>query len=379
MEDKVTPARLAAYAARLARRVCDAAYASTEAVEGPALLSLTPVRQLNLLVLHGLLHRWQQETRRLRSPYFNYDHPDVQTALTGLMNTLSRHIRVRRADLEPLLTAAVVDAVGLVLTPAETYAARFLTDAENPEPLTAAGLRTELKYLEFNKPLFEDFVNSLPATPVDRVSAASRVKLHVAANAGKQAPPNDLLRQLSEVEPVTLAELTKAAEPAPKAAEPAKSAEAPKATAPAPVAPAPAPAAAPAAEKPGRPSFVPLPDAPATPLHAKFQAESEKVSLNDQLRSKTTEGPELAEVLAAKAKVESLTKAISINMRYTFISELFDGNRDAYEQAVQQLDAQPTADAARAYATSQLAGQYGWAGKDEHVQKLLRLIDRKFA
>lgn len=379
MEDKVTPARLAAYAARLARRVCDAAYAGAEAVEGPTLLSLTPVRQLNLLVLHGLLHRWQQETRRLRSPYFNYDHPDVQQALTGLMNTLSRHIRVRRVDLEPLLTAAVVDAVGLVLTPAETYAARFLTDAENPEPLTAAGLRTELKYLEANKPLFEDFVNSLPATPVDRVSAASRVKLHVTANAAKQATPDDLLRQLNAVEPVTLAELTKPADVAPalKAPEPAKPAEAPKATAP--VEATPATAGAPAADKAHRPSFVPLPETPATPLHAKFQAESEKVSLNDQLRSKVPDAPELAEVLAAKAKVESLTKAISINMRYTFISELFDGNRDAYEQAIQQLDAQPTADTARAYATSQLAGQYGWAGKDEHVQKLLRLIDRKFA
>ncbi|MBC7449211.1 MAG: hypothetical protein H7330_14255, partial [Hymenobacteraceae bacterium] len=85
MEDKITPARVGAYAARLAHRVCETALAGQEAVEGPALLSLTPVRQLNLLVLHALMHRWKQETIRLRSPYFNYETPEVQQALTALM------------------------------------------------------------------------------------------------------------------------------------------------------------------------------------------------------------------------------------------------------------------------------------------------------
>ncbi len=406
MEDKITPARVGAYATRLARRICETALAGQEAVEGPALLSLTPVRQLNLLVLHSLMYRWKQETTRLRSPYFNYEVPEVQLALTALMSTLSRHIRVRRADLEPLVIEAVTDALGFALDPATTYAQRFLTE-DAAAPFTAEALRTELKYVEVNKPLFEGFLGSLPATALDRPAVLSRLKLYATAHFREMAAPDELLRQLNELEPVTLAELREAGSaqpvapalpapvsapkpvetPAPAVRQPAESSAVvpPPVAAPAPAHPAAMPVAvpvpAPAAVAPPLPPRAPLTslDAPVTPLHEKLRHDNEKVTLNDQLRDKVSQAPGLAEVLETKAKIESISKAITTNQKFAFIAELFDGDRAAYDTAIQHLDSLPVAEQARTYLTGELAGAHAWTGKDEHVHKLLRLIDRKFA
>ena len=382
MENPLSPTQVGAYAARLARRAADAALpAGQEAVEGPALLSLTPVRQLNLLVLHSLMHRWKRETERLRSPYFNYEAPEVQTALTTLMTTLSRHIRVRRPELEALLTEAATDAIGLAFDPAATYAARFAAD---PEGVTADSLRADLKYVEVNKTLLDGFLTSLPTTRLGAAAVQSRLKLYATAHFREVAPPEELLGTLSELEPVTAADLR-----VPLGAKPAPApAPAPAPPAPTPVvaeAPKPTPAPPPAAVEAPKPAPTPAPhraplvspDAPATPLHEKLRQE--KSNLNDQLRSKVADAPALAEVLETKAKVASIAAAISVNHKFAYINELFDGDRAAYDAAIQHLDTLPDAAQARAYVGGPLAAAHDWSGKDEYVQRLLRLIERKFA
>lgn len=422
MEDKITSARVGAYAARLASRVCETALTGQEAVEGSALLSLTPVRQLNLLVLHSLMHRWKQETARLRSPYFNYDAPQVQQALQEFMTTLSRHIQVQRADLEPLVAEAVTDALGLALDPATTYSQRFVAEDAAGTPFTTDMLRAELKYVEVNKQLFEDFIASLPITALGRATVLTRLRLYATAHFRELAPPEDFLRQLAEIEPVTLAELREpagarptpvaAAAPtaAPKPVEmPAASnsptenrspetsvkpaepvATSPTATPSAPVTPAAPPAPQPAPVAPPTPVAQPTPrpplvapevagTPPAEKLHEKLRHDHEKVTLNDQLRSKASQAPALAEVLETKSKIESISKAITTNQKFAFIAELFDGDRAAYDAAIQKLDALPSTEQAHAYVSDELASSHAWVGKDEHVQKLLRLIDRKFA
>ncbi len=50
-----------------------------------------------------------------------------------------------------------------------------------------------------------------------------------------------------------------------------------------------------------------------------------------------------------------------------------------YHAAIQHLDTLPTADQARAYVTGHLSQRYDWGRKEEHVNKLLKLIERKFA
>ncbi len=113
----------------------------------------------------------------------------------------------------------------------------------------------------------------------------------------------------------------------------------------------------------------------SVPLYAKLKAEHAGTpSLSETLR------PDRAATLGDKAPhVESLREAISINQRFSFINELFAGENMQYHAAIQHLDALPDADTAKRYVTENLAAEQQWVRKDEHVTKLLKLIDRKFS
>jgi hypothetical protein len=130
------------------------------------------------------------------------------------------------------------------------------------------------------------------------------------------------------------------------------------------------PAAAVAFEKP-------KPDADAVvPLYQKLKASQPGgQTLSETLRPERPVG-----TLAEQApKVETLREAISINQRFSFINELFEGENMEYHAAIQHLDTLPNAESAKRYVSEQLASKRDWSRKDEHVNKLLKLIDRKFA
>ncbi|GAB3841878.1 hypothetical protein [Hymenobacter jeollabukensis] len=449
MQDTYSNDQLQAYGKRLAARLCDQYFATQPvgtSLDGPAVLRLAPVRQLNLYVVQQLLAQWTGEMARLRSPYFDYEDPAVRQALTQLMNLLSRRIRLTRTSYEPLLAQAAADTLLTALDPLAAFEAKLLP-ADQPSA-TPTQLRDALRYVDVNKPLYQDFIDSLPADlPQDREFLLSRFRLYRDAHYKEQQPLGALLGELSAVVPVTEAELR--AKAAPAAPEPAPAVPAPAPLAPAaevpaepaapaaeilvaeapiapaaadvPVAPAPSPAAAEApapavvqpapaaAEAPAAPALEAAPVtsepaaappadaaepvapqpasaerlkplaetvAPTNTLADKLAANVRTSTLADKLASSSGgTAPTLAE---AQPKVESLRGAISINQRFSFINELFNGENMEYHTAIEHLDALPTAEAARRYINEELAQRYQWVRKDEHVNKLLRLVERKF-
>ncbi|RTQ44982.1 hypothetical protein EJV47_26810 [Hymenobacter gummosus] len=432
MQDTYSNDQLTAYGRRLAARLCDQYFAAQPVgatLDGPAVLKLAPVRQLNLYVVQQLLAQWTGEMGRLRSPYFDYEDPAVRQALTQLMNLLSRRIRLTRSTYEPLLAQAAADTLRTALDPQAIFESKLLPDGLSSA--APAQLRDALRYVDVNKALFQDFIDSLPADlPQERDFLLNRFRLYRDAHYKDATPIGALLDELSQVLPVTEAELRPAAAapqpaPAPAAPEVAAAAPAPPTVAapepvaapvvvppPAPVAaaePAPAVAPTPAPEPQpvvaaapviepvvvaGPAPVVSAPEAPAPaaaekpkPLAAAAPAAptladrlaataSGSGTLNEKLASTAAPAATLAE---AQPKVESLRSAISINQRFSFINELFNGENMEYHAAVEHLDALPTADAAKRYVTEDLAQRYQWTRKDEHINKLLRLIDRKFA
>ncbi|KAA9325301.1 hypothetical protein F0P96_20070 [Hymenobacter busanensis] len=422
MQDTYSSAQLQDYGRRLAARVCDAHFSAQPVgatLDGPAVLRLTPVRQLNLFVVQQLLAQWTREMAQLRSPYFDFEDAAVRQALTQLMNLLSRRIRLTRATYEPLLAQAATDTLRAVLDPAATFADK-LFPVEQPSA-TPTQLRDALRYVDINKPLFESFIESLPADVAqERDYLLNRFRLHTEAHYKELQSVDQVLHELSALLPVYAADLREPAAAPAKATEasapkPAQVPAAPApAAAPAPVAAAPEPAAAPApAAKPAEvpeaqpaepvvaevapaPAPVPTPvatteAAPAKPVERVFSAEpaapvptlAEKLAataktstLADKLAQSAPAASTLADV---QPKVESLRNAISINQRFSFINELFNGENMEYHAAIEHLDTLPTADAARRYVQEDLTNRYQWVRKDEHLNKLLRLIDRKFA
>jgi hypothetical protein len=395
MQDNYSLAKCEQYGRRLASRLCQQYFGPQPDVtlDGPALLKFTPIRQLNLLVVRQLLGRWQHEAQQLRSPYFNFEAEAVRTALTQFMNVLSRHIRLDRAALEPLLAQAAADTLLLAADPALAFERLLLpaASADMEEPVPVAELRDALRYLDQDKEYYQKFVDSLPSTnaPLSHDFLVQRFALYAA----KEPRPVDAMPRLvatfSGLLPLTEADLwddgpaapapTPVAAPAPSPAPVA--APAPPTPEPTPAAPAPEPAAAtpPAPTPPAAPTDEPTPTG-AVPLYEKLKATQPTAPspLASTLRHSAQGG---AAPLAERGvpKVGSLREAISINQRFSFINELFNGENMEYHAAIQHLDALPTADAAMAYVRQELANSHDWSRKEEHVGKLLKLIERKFA
>jgi len=379
-------------------------------LDGPALLKFTPLRQVNLLVVRQLLGRWQQEANALRSPYFDFEAAPVRAALGQFMNVLSRHIRLDRAALEPLLAQAVADTLGLATDPAAAFERLLLPSAEAEttpdEAVPLATLRDYLRYFDQAKPFFEGFLASLPTgnAPLSRDFLRQRFDLYLAAHANELPKPSQFVAEFSALLPLTEADLwddgparpastptggaTDAAAPvAPPVGPAAPAAVSPSAAsvAPEPEAPRPQPAPAPAPQPQPSASAVPAPAGPGpatapteAPLYTKLKATQPSTPhLADTLRGAAGGPAPLAE--RAVPKVTSLREAISINQRFSFINELFNGENMEYHAAIQHLDTLPTAEAAAAYVQHELAARHDWSLKQEHVGKLLKLIERKFA
>ena len=116
------------------------------------------------------------------------------------------------------------------------------------------------------------------------------------------------------------------------------------------------------------------------PLYEKLKATRPTAisPLASTLRS-SAQGGATPLVERSAPKVVSLREAISINQRFSFINELFNGENMEYHAAIQYIDALPTAEEAMTYVRQELATSHDWSRKEEHVGKLLKLIERKFA
>ena len=83
-----------------------------------------------------------------------------------------------------------------------------------PEIIYAVDTNNRVKVV--NKALLEDFLNSLPPTPLDRMAIMGRLTLFGTAHFREVAPADDFIQQLNAIDPVTLADLRKPADtPAP--------------------------------------------------------------------------------------------------------------------------------------------------------------------
>jgi hypothetical protein len=381
MEDKYNHLSVAEYGTNLAKLLCDQYFADHQTISGTQLISFTPIRQVNLFVIKELLVQWNREMANLRSPYFDFENEEVKAALVQFMNVLSRKILIRRPHFEPLLSKAVYDTYMVVLDPVSVLDEKFLIMEEDP---TVASLQDNLKYLDIDKPLFADFFASLAASRLDRMYILDRFREYLNTHEQDRTNVGTLLEQFNRLLPVSRRDLT--------GKSPVLATEEPKLAAPAPAAPRPEPAQrpagasirlerepaltrpAPAAPSPVRP-MAPKPAVAAdTNLNEKYKVEKPSRA---EAYAKTTTTSSLAESQTNKP-IQSLKDSISINQRYGFINELFNGENMQYHATIKKLDEFGEADAAKNYLLRDVAGKYDWSKKEEHVNKLLRLIDRKF-
>lgn len=138
-----------------------------EVITGKEILNVTPSKQVNFFVIKLLFRYWQEETKKLESPFFNYKHDEVRQAMIQFMNVLSQHIEINRSKFELLLNHSVKDTIYLVAAP-EAYVEIDL-ESRGVDKITEKSIEGTVKYLRVHKKEIHSFLSDMKGLTIDDV------------------------------------------------------------------------------------------------------------------------------------------------------------------------------------------------------------------
>ncbi|WP_367916507.1 hypothetical protein [Leadbetterella sp. DM7] len=409
-------------------------FQENDTLSGEEIVSATAFPQINYFVLREIFSRWEEESGRLRSPWFDFNAPEVQKSFADFRNTLSRYILVKQEDFAGLLENAVRKTLELYLRPEAFFVADFrnLPDFKLTRPwlhknqvffkqydwlIRDLGKAVQGDFIYANQALEE--VKRLLGTQthdfsaeVDRIAREAGLE----AEAPKAQPPvkepeNDNLsfferlvanppRPTSEfrepeVSPFerivhkVKAEAAPVAAPVTEAALPAEPVPV-KEPAPAEVRYVSTPVAEEVTALVAEPVAVQAEPVTATPVRTEvvqtrvvIREETKSIfeglnipTLNDRLS--TEERNSLADV-HQRSRIDSLKGSMTLNQRFAFLNSLFGADLNSFEQALSQVEQCTTFDQARDVLETRYAGRHSWNLQGEDVKEFLALVKRRFS
>ena len=150
MQRKLNEDFIDSYCEKFASKVSAGFFVGNKKViTGKEILEVTPSKQVNFFVIKLLFRYWQEETKKLESPFFNYKHEEVRQAMIQFMNVLSQHIEINQSKFETLLNHAVKDAIYLAAMP-QAYVEIDL-DSRGVEQIGDKAIEGTIKYLKIYK------------------------------------------------------------------------------------------------------------------------------------------------------------------------------------------------------------------------------------
>ncbi|MEZ0610726.1 hypothetical protein ACAW74_19595 [Fibrella sp. WM1] len=402
MSNKFNTNALNEYSKSYARRVTADFYHAHTTISGKQILNLTPIQQVNLFVVSTLFDKWKGEVEKFRSPYFDFSNPEVEEALRSFMNVVSQHIAVRREHLEPLLADATRRTLIALFDPRFYY-----DDLLRNQPdftLTADNLKHINRYTQVNKliPLtLEQKMNGRPFVYVNQ--ALGFLDEILTQRAQDLERPEKYIELFSEKVAMDLSTLLRG-HVVDNYAPTAKSffdldEEAPKQNPILVPPPPPAPVAPPAAVQSALPPSPPPsdddvhtsgtvaingggyqadPTAPANqPNVLSTNAPAPTLSTPVSTPTVTPEGVATLGDSLQKAS-GSIAKSISLNQKFRFINQLFNGSADAYNEAIAELDQLTNYGQALDLISYRYANQFMWNMDSDEVSELVEILKRRF-
>lgn len=434
MSNKFNANVLTEYSKSYARRIASDFYQHHATISGQQILSLTPINQINLFVISTLSDKWQADSAKFRSPYFDFTNADVEEALRNFMNVVSQHISVRREHLEPLLADATRRTITMIFDPRA-----YFDDVLRSQPeftVTADALKQMVRYTKINQFVPAYILQRMNGKPFVYVNQALGFLDEVFSHRAHELEHHDkFVAIFSEKLPMDVAALLRSHVPDSIPGAPLRSFF-DTATEPA-VPPAPLVAEVPIPtsveesasgvvnntlavspqELPTNPVIAPSveestatggalfldrtsgPD-PVSPISQPSQlsdndssqsisvapdrsqpevATENKPTLNDTLRESTPAEPTTVAETFNRAPIESVARSISLNQKFRFINQLFNGNSSAYNQAVEEIDTLNNYGQALDLISYRYASQYLWDMSSDEVSELVEILKRRFA
>ena len=203
MDSNLNHSYITAYSKEFADKVAEAHFAQQNTISGPEILRLCPVKQVNLFVIKVLLAKWKEETRKLKSPYFDFEEKSVKRALKEFMNLLSQNISIEKEHFMPLLQRAVFEAILLAMSPYDYYCKEI--NNPNKTRVSLKGLRESLKYIKINHHVMEALIDRFEGDGFKEVFNDQAFSMLNEVFADMSATPEDIdtyVQQFTEILPL---------------------------------------------------------------------------------------------------------------------------------------------------------------------------------
>lgn len=309
---------------------------------GKDILSLNEVKQVNLFILKEIFFSWKAQNIQMRSPYFDFDNKEVSASLEDFMNLLSRHIKVPFELMHGLYSLAIRDTILFYLVP-DYFLVHFINEL-NDEMLNRETLNQYKTYLDLNRKMYENFLAKIDTEKID---ISNKEKLgELIHSISFDAEEKEIFDYFSskknlDIELFLKIEETEESEVKPKAES----------------------------FKEGKSYQFDNEQI----VNEKYKSESG--ILNDKLK-----GEKSSSLLdnMQKQKINNISKSISLNQRFVFIKELFGGNLDNYDKALNTLDSFNSWEEANQFIEEELAPEYNWDISKESVAEFNEIIERKY-
>ncbi|MFY0626470.1 MAG: hypothetical protein JXR07_09255 [Reichenbachiella sp.] len=343
-------------------------FSKNSGINGQQIISVTPVKQVNFFVLKVLFEQWQEETKKFKSPFFNYKNADVNGALKSLVNTLSKNILIEKEGFRSLLETAVNDTLLLLFDPENYYIHQSEILPENKD------IRSISKYVKVYKSLFDIIALEAEKKPEKNLrpiiietlnshSVDESEKENVLNSFGSVLAIDDLLPSNTDdqpIEEITIPEISATEAFGNNSEESINGHNSP-------------------IDEEIKNEFEPL-----SPV-----ADSSEIgNINDQFGgddittlNQKYEKEEIQETIASKHEsetVSNLSSSININQRYMFLSDLFEGNETDYNIALETIEESSTFDESVEFLVQKYAKQYQWDMNSDEVKEFLKVIFKRF-
>jgi hypothetical protein len=428
---KINHSFVEAYANEFASKICSQYFKDKATINGQQILKVTPVKQVNFLVLKNLFESWQEETRKLQSPYFNYKNDQVVKALVSFMNVLSQNIEIKAADFEKILSTSVQDCIYLMLAPFDFFWADISENDQSSASLKS--FKAKSRYFKLNKHILERLIDKLEEDGIISASKEKALRAFEQIVESKTVQPEDpqeVINQFAEILPLKVdqffenqdddllgALLSSEEEPEEQIGTPdveedgfssyfdeevleekestpilKTEPERPswlentvepsieKSIEETPKAPEPEPE--PEVQKPLirrserqilRREEEEEASQPEDQINMRFAKEQK--TLHDQLQKpeKTT----IADI-HLNTKQSKMHESISVNQRYMLVNELFSGNVDAYNKAIDDIERCESFDDSVELMVQKYAKKLDWNMNSPEVKELLKVIFKRF-
>jgi hypothetical protein len=196
------------YTAKFTGKICDDYYSNKEYMTGQVIVQLSPIPQVNFFIIKALFEAWQLELEKLKSnPYFDYRDNTVHQALNEFMNVLSRTIKIKRKDFEPLVQHAVAETILLAIDPIAYFEKEF--DKYEANELNAY-LKDNKKYFKWHVGLIENLIDKAGLSRT-HIAYKSNLKQNFVKLEAELEPGEKLLSSFDSLMPIDFQLLTQKA------------------------------------------------------------------------------------------------------------------------------------------------------------------------